>query len=74
VVDLWKDTYGAYPPSDADSITASTPLTLVAANKTTDTALTGWDTTLTVGDVLSVVIESSNNLNWLSVGLRVQRP
>lgn len=74
VVDLWLDDYGSYPPTDADSITSATPLTLVAANKTTDTALSGWTTTLTAGDVLMVVIESVSDLQWLSVSLRVQRP
>ena len=74
VVDLWKDTYGNYPPTDADSITAATPLTLSAANKTTDTALVGWDTSLNVGDVLMVVIESVSNLRWLNIALRVARP
>lgn len=74
VVDLWLDSYGAYPPTDADSITAAAPLTLVGQNKTTDVVLSGWTTTLTAGQVLMVVIESVANLYWLSVGLRVQRP
>jgi hypothetical protein len=74
VVDLRKDTYGAYPPTPADSITGASPLTLVGANKTTDVVLTGWDTTLTVGDVLLVAITSTDNLAWLSISLRVQRP
>jgi hypothetical protein len=74
VVDLWTDTYGSYPPTNADSITGSTPLTLTAANKTTDVALTGWTTTLTAGDTLAVVIESVSTITLLTVGLRLQRP
>ncbi|KKK74954.1 hypothetical protein LCGC14_2878580, partial [marine sediment metagenome] len=31
VVDIWKDTYANFPPLDADSITASAPVTITSA-------------------------------------------
>ena len=74
VVDLWVDDYGNFPPTDADSITGGTPLTLTAANKTTNTALTGWTTSLVAGDVLTVVIESVSSISVLTMALRVLRP
>ncbi len=73
VVDLWRDTYGNHPPVEADSITASAPLTLSSAIKTTDTTLTGWSKTLTAGDVLAVVVESVSGIRLLTVGLRLRR-
>ena len=72
-IDIWKDTYGAYPPTNADSITAAAPLTLVGANKTTDTTLAGWTTALTTGDTLAVVVESASVLTRLTVALRLER-
>ena len=73
VVDIWKDTYGAFPPTNADSITAAAPLTLVGANKTTDTALTGWSTSLAAGDVLAFVLDSVTDIQVLTVALRLLR-
>ena len=73
VVDIWKDTYGSYPPTNADSITASSPLTLSSAFKTTDTALTGWTKTLAQGDVLAFVIDSNSLIGELTIALSVDR-
>lgn len=73
VVDIWKDTYGSFPPSDADSITGSTPLTLSSALKTTDTALTGWTTALAQGDVLGFNVDSISVIGQLTIALRVER-
>lgn len=73
VVDIWKDTYGSYPPTNADSITASAPLTLSGANKTTDTTLTGWTKTISAGDVLRFNIDSCTGITALTIGLKVTR-
>jgi hypothetical protein len=74
VVDIWKDTYGNFPPTDADSITSSSPPTLVSAIKSTDTALAGWTTALADGDVLAFNIDSiSGSIRRLTLGLKVQR-
>lgn len=73
VVDLWSDTYGNHPPTDADSITGGSPLTLSSQNKTTNTTLTGWDTVLTAGDVLTVNVDSISGIALLTVALRLLR-
>lgn len=73
VVDIWKDTYGSHPPTNADSITGATPLTLSSAIKTTDTALTGWTTALSQGDVLAFVIDSISFVEQLTIALSVDR-
>jgi hypothetical protein len=46
VVDIWIDSYANYPPTDADSITASAPPTISSATKARDATLTGWATSL----------------------------
>lgn len=73
VADLWVTDYGSYPPGPGDSITSATPPTLTGAFKTTDTALTGWTTTLNAGDVIFVYVDTVSGIGWLSVGVRVQR-
>ena len=52
VVDIWKDTYANYPPTVADTITASAIPTITTALKSQDATLTGWTTAITAGDTL----------------------
>lgn len=73
VIDIWKDTYGNYPPTDADSIVGSNPPTLSTAIKTTDTALTGWTTSLAAGDVLGFSVDSCSIITFISLQLQVDR-
>jgi hypothetical protein len=58
VVDIWKDSYANYPPTVSDTITASAKPTLSAANKSEDSTLTGWTTSITAGDILGFNIDS----------------
>jgi len=62
--DIWRDTYANYPPTNADSITASAKPGTSAATKNESTTLTGWTTTFTGGDVLTVEIEANNNAKF----------
>lgn len=73
VVDIWKSTYAAYPPTVADSITGGSPLTITASNKTKDTTLTGWTTVLTAGDILAFNIDSVDTITKATVSLKVAR-
>jgi len=73
VVDIWKDTYANFPPTDADSITASATPTLTAATKYSDTTLTGWTTTITAGDWIRFNIDSNSAATWLTIQLTVRR-
>lgn len=72
VIDLWKAPYTNYPPTAADSITASARPTLVDAVKSQDTALVGWTTTIAAGDVLACVVLSASGLRRLAVTLTVR--
>lgn len=62
VLDLWKDTYANYPPTVADTITASAKPTISSATKTTSTTLTGWTTTISADDILEVNVDSVTTL------------
>jgi hypothetical protein len=72
VVDIWKDTYANYPPTVADTITASAKPTLSSANKSEDTTLTGWTTAITAGDVLGFNVDSVATVNRIALMLTVQ--
>lgn len=71
VVDIWKDSYANYPPTVADSITASAKPTISAATKSQDTTLTGWTTSISAGDTLRFNIDSASTLTRLTLALTV---
>lgn len=71
VVDIWKDTYANYPPTVADTITASTKPTISAATKATDSTLTGWTTAITAGDTLKFNVDSVSTITRCTVILTV---
>lgn len=73
VVDIWKDTYANYPPTDADSITGSSPLTISSSNKSEDTVLSGWTTQINEGDILFFNVDSVTNLQEVSIFLKVTK-
>lgn len=73
VVDVWADTYANYPPTDADSITASAPITISATTKSQDTTLTGWDTAIAAGDVLGFNVDSVSTITRLTIVLSVTK-
>jgi hypothetical protein len=71
VVDIWKDTYANYPPTGADSITASAKPTISSATKSQDTTLTGWTTSITAGNTLRFNIDSVSTITRLVLTLTV---
>jgi hypothetical protein len=62
VIDIWKDTYGNYPPTVADKITASAPPTLSAAAKSVDATLTGWTLPVAAGTTLRFNVNSCTGI------------
>jgi hypothetical protein len=73
VVDIWKDTYGNYPPTVDDSITGSAKPTITSSNKGQSSTLTGWTTTVTAGDILRFNIDSVSTIERLSINLKISR-
>jgi hypothetical protein len=71
VLDIWKDTYANYPPTVANTITASAKPTLSAAIKSEDTTLTGWTPSVTAGDVFGFKVDSASTVTWLVLELSI---
>ena len=71
VVDIWRSTYAAYPPTVANSLCASALPTISAGIKYQDTTLTGWTKTLAAGDILLVHLASTSTLTNLVVALKL---
>ena len=73
VVDIWKDSYGNYPPVVGDSITGSAKPTISAANRNTSTTLTGWNTSIAAGDMLYFNVDSCATITKAVLTLKVTK-
>lgn len=73
VVQLWKDSYANYPPTLGDSIVASAPPTITSAIKSQDTTLTGWNKSLSAGDILRFNVASASVITRCTLSLKVTR-
>ncbi len=71
VFDIWKDTFANFPPTVADTITASAKPTLSAATSAESSTLTGWTTSLATGDILEVNIDSVSTVTKVYLDLFV---
>ncbi len=69
VVDIWEDVYANYPPTDADSITASAPPTITTDTDSQDTTLTGWTTTIIGGSTLRYNVDSVTTIQRVTISL-----
>jgi len=73
VVDIWKDTYANYPPTVADTITASAKPTVSTAVKAQDSTLTGWTTAIAAGDSLRFNVDSITTATRCLISLKVTK-
>jgi hypothetical protein len=73
VIDIWKDTYANFPPTDADRIAGTDKPTLSSVQKNTSTALTGWTTSIAAGDYLGFEVESAATVKQVTLTLTVTR-
>lgn len=73
VIDIWKDSYANFPPTDADSITASAPPTISSAQKSQDSTLSGWTTSITAGDILAFNVDSCTTITRATLSLKVTK-
>ena len=72
VVDVWSAAYANYPPTVANKITGSAPLTISASNKAQDSTLTGWTTAIPAGNTLRFNVNSVSAITRLTVALYVK--
>jgi len=73
VVDIWKDTYANFPPTNADSITASAVPTITTDDKSQDSTLTGWTTSISAGDWLRFNVDSVTDIERVTVSLHIEK-
>jgi len=73
IFDIWKDTHANFPPTIADTISASAKPTISAALKGRDSTLTGWTLKIAAGDVLLFSIDSVTSAAWAMVQLDAER-
>lgn len=73
VVDVWKDTFANFPPTNADSITGSAPPTLSNAQASEDETLSGWTTAFLRGDVLAFNVDSATTVQQVTLTLEVEK-
>lgn len=71
-VDIWKDTYANFPPTNADSITGAAEPEIASGSKSQDTTLTGWTTAISAGDILRFNVDSVTNIERVTLALKVQ--
>lgn len=72
-IDIWKDTYANYPPTNADTITAANEPEIVAGVKDEDVTLTGWTTSVAAGDILVFNVDTVATIQFVTVALTVAR-
>lgn len=73
VIDVWKDSYANFPPTDADSITASAPPTISSALKSQDSTLTGWTKAIAAGSILRFNVDSCSTIKVCTLALYVTK-
>lgn len=73
VIDIWKDTEANYPPTVADTITASAKPTVTTATHAASTTLTGWTTTIAAGNWLFFNVDSVTSATWANITLTVTK-
>lgn len=73
-VEIWKSTYGTYPPTSASSIVGSAKPSITANVKNTSSTLTGWTTTINKNDTLKFYVSSSGTIQRVNLTLEVLRP
>lgn len=71
VIDIWKDTYANFPPTDADSITGGSEPFLAAAVKNSDDDLSAWDVDLQTGDILRFNVDSVTDVSRVTLTLEI---
>ncbi len=73
VIDVWRDSYQNFPPVAGDSIAGSAKPTLSSAQKSQNTTLSGWTTTLTEGQYLAFNVDSASTVTRVVLTLKVQK-
>jgi len=71
-VDIWKDSYANFPPTNADTITGGEEPEITADDKAKDDALSAWTTLIEAGMVLAYNVDSVTTIERVLVCLVVE--
>lgn len=69
-IDIWKDTYTNYPPTDTDTITGGNEPEITTSTKSQDLSLSGWTTSLSAGDILRFNVDSCSTITRVTISLK----
>jgi len=72
-VDIWRDTYAHYPPTNGDSICGGNESEIAGGWKYRDSALSGWTKLLNKGDILAFNIDSCTAITRAVICLKVAK-
>lgn len=72
-IDIWKDFVSSSPPTSGDTITGSDRPRLTSASWNVSTALTGWTTAVSTGDILRFNVVSASTVTNVLLALRITR-
>lgn len=61
-VDIWKDTYANFPPTNADTICGGDKPSISSATKSEKTDLSAWTTSCAAGSILRLNVDSCSTI------------
>lgn len=70
VIDVWKDTYGNFPPTSADTITGTELPTLTSQQTNRVLSLSTWSNRIQTGDYLAFNVNSATTVTSVVLTLR----
>ena len=73
VIDVWKDTFANFPPTVADTIAGSDKPTLSSAQKSLDTSLSTWTTSVSAGDIIAFNVDSASTLTRVNLSINITK-
>jgi len=72
-IDIWKDTYANFPPTNADTICgANEPEISASGVKDQDSTLTSWTKAISAGDILAFNVDSCATIERCTISLKVK--
>lgn len=72
-IDIWRDTFGNFPPTNTDSITGGNEPALSSAQADWDGTLTGWSKSLSRYNILAFNVDSCATITRCTLTLHVKR-
>jgi hypothetical protein len=73
VIDVWRDTFGNFPPTSGDTIAGSERPTLSSQSSNRNLALTGWTTNISIGDIIGFNVLSATGVTRANLIINVTK-